>query len=401
MNRVAWTIRGAALALLAVTIHLLPFPPRGFGAVAAALLLVFGGERTIRWSLRRAILGPRDRRGRVLAGAGLQVLEARAATEDELRRHDLRAGECACWWTLKIEPRSDDRWSPRDLFLVPLGTELRPTFADIPMLGGVIDHRILRDGARPSRAFEARGSATVLVLIGGLDAESSPPEALLAYEFTPLGPVPVPNLIPAPVEGPQELRGLGCGEDDVQMLLVHAPPPEVASVADDLPADAWIFRLRGHSWTIVAADGLGAADGLEATRRVSRTLGGDALWLEHSDTAGGTGFALARGGEVVEVFGSGEVSRDLRELGIERGADPRRGTPCDSELFDSRRRSVDPEDSGSAPRFVDRTLREHDAWAPPPFWRGASSAADLAARIRPMELVISRTPATAGDEPAP
>jgi hypothetical protein len=130
------------------------------------------------------------------------------------------------------------------------------------------------------------------------------------------------------------------------------------------------------------APGEGADASFDEARELSRTLNAEAFVVENGDTAGSTGYARFRHGELVEVYGSGEVSSALRRLAGD-DADP---------FFSSRLREASEAGFARRPdsRFVDLTLREAGEFAPPPIWYSVATAEELAEAASPYEVSVAR-----------
>ncbi len=269
--------------------------------------------------------------------------------------------------------------------LMPYEVALRPSFGDSATLGRVHRFEVFDGDAFVSTRRRRFTGEQRLRLLCELSADpAGSPRAKFRYHFETFGDFRLAATATRSGDPEQWLgrqRGLGCEDGNAEMLLVKAPVEAVAPVLAelrDLPSwsrDAWglelqpgaetvaVFRLRGHSWTVVGSvqgARLAAADAGELSRR----LAAESLYLAHSDTAGVVHYALFDHGRRVEAFYSGEPSPGLSATDFEV-FEERGGTVV---AFTSELRSPGRDELEGHSRFADAFLKRCDAFAPPEIW---------------------------------
>lgn len=166
----------------------------------------------------------------------------------------------------------------------------------------------------------------------------------------------------------EEFRGVTSFDVNEMWLLVRAPVEEAAGAfAAIRRATAWerdvlgkrltvaprsflAIRFRGHEWTAIrdwSCDDAFAWIKEDDARAASERVGGRAIYLGVSDTAGALTYALYESGELLERYSHGEEEDDGEE------AEP--GSSFESKLRD-------PEAAGSF--NVDAAIREQGAFVP-------------------------------------
>jgi hypothetical protein len=112
-------------------------------------------------------------------------------------------------------------------------------------------------------------------------------------------------------------------------------------------ANAIVFRLRGHAWTIVLGE---PAHDVRAPLLLSRELHTEAIGYNVSDTCGSIAYRYSRHGESLEEFFAEDNGRNR----------PRR----DTLSFFSNIRTVELKDIKDIWGFTDTFLRDRDAYEP-------------------------------------
>jgi hypothetical protein len=113
-------------------------------------------------------------------------------------------------------------------------------------------------------------------------------------------------------------RGLRVIDHNCYILLARDAVGEVAgALAEDAevwerdvlgrtvvrrPRSTFVFRLRGHPWSVFEAGPLYGLKGHEREKWLSRRLGQPVIAYGTSDTCGTIGYTLIEGGEVAEDF---------------------------------------------------------------------------------------------------
>jgi hypothetical protein len=157
-------------------------------------------------------------------------------------------------------------------------------------------------------------------------------------------------------------RGVGTFDTNESVLLVRGPVEDVAGAfvklkkaqvwkqeMQDIPIIVYypsciVFQLKGHPWvTVFQLTGVGGDLGPKPAdaASLSRTLGTRAIYFGNSDTASATRFDVYEKGRRLEYF-------ELFE-----------GIKFESTLHDPKQV---PEDGPEIYPFVDRLVRDQDAW---------------------------------------
>ena len=171
-------------------------------------------------------------------------------------------------------------------------------------------------------------------------------------------PPPLPSPIP-------QRRGVFTFDTDQIIVLVHAPVEPVArAFVEHTKAGTWtkdalgqtvtlsshsylLFQFNGHPYTIIVlfAGFFGAAGHYptgDLARALSGVLGTKAIYYANSDTGGATTVEVYEGGRLLERFHRAE---EVEFTSVLRDA-----SECPGR--------------GDVDSFVDRLMREHDAFAP-------------------------------------
>jgi len=163
-------------------------------------------------------------------------------------------------------------------------------------------------------------------------------------------------------------RGVETIDYNNNLLLIRAPVDDVAQALADRTErwerdvvgreivlgqfGAFVFRLRGHAWTVVIPEfrtelqGWALLIGIsEQTRALSSLLRTRAIYYWVGNTSATVGYELYENGELLEKLIATEG-----------------GSPDDT--FSSRLRNLKRQDIGNIWRFTDRFLVEQDAFEP-------------------------------------
>jgi hypothetical protein len=132
-------------------------------------------------------------------------------------------------------------------------------------------------------------------------------------------------------------------------------------------AQAVVYQLAGHSWSIFACDNSQLEKLAPALSR-----GADVLVFWQSDFNGWAGVELYRGGEQVEAVHWGTAEDSLGEDADASKWDSRGQfvrtfegiSMTDAFLFRSKLRNVTPDELNKGDAFIDSFLRHHDAYLP-------------------------------------